>query len=83
LTELLKRLNQDYVDQLNKASPEVQKDAMLAYRQMAMNLRKIPLNGNKMMNDKNRLVSRLSRKHIGRLCMYYSHGCYQQKGSQE
>ena len=72
MSEILKKLNAEYIKQLKEAPQGVRDEAMSSYRLMMKRVRSAPLNGNSLMSEeKNRLVNRIGKQHIGRLCMFY------------
>lgn len=69
---LLKKITNEYVEELKRASPEKVKNAMEAYRQYARDLRKLTVSSKEIMTaNKKKLIIRLHTAHIGRLCMFY------------
>lgn len=72
MSEFLKKLNAEYIEQLKNSTQAVRDEAMSSYRLMMKKVRAAPINGNSLMSDdKKRLLNRLSALQIGRLCMFY------------
>lgn len=69
---ILNKINKAYAEELSKAPPSAQRTAMATYQRLAGDLKRLPFNGNDLMgSNKDRLITRMYQKYIGRLCMFY------------
>ena len=72
MSELRKLINKSFDKQLGEISPNLQRSAMDAYREISNRLRNVPISGNKLMTmNKERLRTRINPINLGKLCLFY------------